>query len=300
VADSHADQVAKVIVRAARVGREEMGLEALEQGFLQADLGPLEALIGTANARVTRIFKEELPEVLLEILVESGEAAARSATRRGLRTALVGVSFDKTNPRAQRWAKIRAAELVAGISEETRLAIRAVIEQAFNDNIPPREAARLIRPLVGLSEPYAQAVLHLHRNLVRHAGTVVMAGKVRIRVPEGGPSPEFLERHTRQYSERLLVKRALNIARTETMAASNEGQRELWLQAVEQGSLEADEQREWIVTPDDRLCALCAPLDGAVAPLDKPFQTSEGPVMGPPLHPQCRCAQGITDRRRDS
>lgn len=87
-------------------------------------------------------------------------------------------------------------------------------------------------------------------------------------------------------------ERANLIARHETLLASNEGQRQAWDQAVDEGLLTGNEKRVWIVTPDDALCPLCEPLDGATAPLDGEYPDDGGD--GPPLHVQCRCTEGLT------
>lgn len=90
------------------------------------------------------------------------------------------------------------------------------------------------------------------------------------------------------------VSRAEMIARTETLRASNEGQSQLWDQATEQGLLTGDEQKEWIVTPDDRLCPYCEPMDGINVGLNDEFDTELGSVQEPPLHPNCRCTVGLS------
>ena len=88
--------------------------------------------------------------------------------------------------------------------------------------------------------------------------------------------------------------RAETIARTETMKASNAGQQEAWDQAVDAGLLTGSEQQVWIVTPDDRLCPICEPLDGQEQDLGGKFDTELGKVDGPPAHPRCRCTVGLT------
>lgn len=89
--------------------------------------------------------------------------------------------------------------------------------------------------------------------------------------------------------------RAQTIARTETMKASNQGQKELWEQATEKGLLTGKEQQEWIVTPDDRLCDVCEPMDGETAPMDGQFRLNTGEdVDGPPAHPNCRCTIALS------
>lgn len=88
--------------------------------------------------------------------------------------------------------------------------------------------------------------------------------------------------------------RALTIARTETMRASNEGQEQLWKQATDAGLLTGREERVWIVTPDDRLCPICEGLEDATSPLNGMFTSDDGSSFDvPPAHPNCRCVIGL-------
>lgn len=88
--------------------------------------------------------------------------------------------------------------------------------------------------------------------------------------------------------------RADVIARTETMRASNEGQSQLWGQAVDAGLLTGLEQKEWITTPDDRLCPICEPMDGETVGLNERFSVEGDSIDGPPAHPSCRCTLGLS------
>lgn len=90
------------------------------------------------------------------------------------------------------------------------------------------------------------------------------------------------------------ASRAQTIARTETMTASNQGQLEAWEQAKEAGLLSGGEQKEWIVTPDDRLCPICEPMDGVNVGLDEKFVVNGEELDGPPAHPNCRCTIALT------
>lgn len=87
--------------------------------------------------------------------------------------------------------------------------------------------------------------------------------------------------------------RAETIARTEVMDAANAGQVEAWEQATEDGLLTGNEEKEWIVTPDDRLCPVCEPMDGVSVPLDEDFDVDGDQIDGPPAHPNCRCTLGL-------
>jgi SPP1 gp7 family putative phage head morphogenesis protein len=88
--------------------------------------------------------------------------------------------------------------------------------------------------------------------------------------------------------------RAETIARTEVMRASNEGQLQAWEQATSAGLLIGTEEKEWIVTPDDRLCPICEPLDGVRVGMRESFDTEVGRLEGPPAHPNCRCVLGLS------
>lgn len=84
--------------------------------------------------------------------------------------------------------------------------------------------------------------------------------------------------------------RAEMIARTETMMAANEGQRQAWDQAAEKGLLDEDTKRVWIATIG--CCDECDALDEEEATLDGEYPDPGGD--GPPLHPNCRCTEGIS------
>jgi hypothetical protein len=88
-------------------------------------------------------------------------------------------------------------------------------------------------------------------------------------------------------------ERAEVIARTETMTAANAGQQEAWEQAVADGLLTGQENRVWIVTPDDRLCPICAPMEDVEAGMNEEFNVDGDQVSEPPAHPRCRCTLGL-------
>lgn len=83
--------------------------------------------------------------------------------------------------------------------------------------------------------------------------------------------------------------RASQIARTETMMAANQGQRDAWVQAVDEGLLERDAERVWIAT-EIGACPICEGLDGETTTLDGEYSDGSN---GPPAHPNCRCTEGI-------
>jgi hypothetical protein len=189
--------------------------------------------------------------------------------------------FDGKNPTAQRVAARQAAAMVTRIARETRAAIRDLIVRSIRDGIPVYDAARLIRGMVGMNGPQAAAALAYRAQLIDSGLSIA---KVDVLVD--------------RYVEKKIAERADTIARFEVMDALNEGARESYRQAQDDGLLTAQAVKEWIVTPDDLLCAYCAPMDGVQVALGASFQTELGKVDGPPLHPNCRCTQAVTEPDR--
>lgn len=185
-------------------------------------------------------------------------------------------SFDGANTAAQRAAERQAASMVTLISEETRAAIRALIVRAISEGIPPYEAARMIRAMVGMNAQQALAAMNYREQLI-----------------DSGLSLDRIDLLLERYIAKKVRQRADLIARTEIMDALNDGALEGWKQARADGLLGAGATKEVIVTPDERLCPVCEPLDGQEQPLDKPFLTADGEFMMPPFHPACRCTAGV-------
>ena len=205
------------------------------------------------------------------------------------------LNFDMINPRAQAWAGQRSATAVRGITAEARRAVRNILARGFAEGIPHGQMARMLRSVIGLTEGQANAVMNLRASILKNPGKLIRAGKVPIRVPKAGFTEAALERRLKSYSRRLLNRRAYTIARNETMTAANIGQHQLWQQAQEQRLLRSTQVKEWIVTPDDRLCEICEPLNGSAALLNEPFEDIG--VQSPPAHILCRCTMGLSVKK---
>lgn len=208
-------------------------------------------------------------EVLLETLRRDAVRAASLALvpSRG--------QFSLINPQAVRAARTDSARLVTEITNSTRRGLQAVVQQAFTEGIPPKQLAKLIRPMVGLTERQAKAVLN------RRAKRI-----------EAGWDAARVEKDVAAYAERVRMRRAVTIARTETVKASVDGQVDAWREAQRQGLLPPRALQQWLVTPDDKLCPECSQMTGprARAPIGGVFLTPLGARTGPPMHPNCRCA----------
>lgn len=192
----------------------------------------------------------------------------------------VGIGFTATRPLAAQAAHTTAASLVTNVSRETRKAIRTIVEQAFSEGLAPRDVAKLIKPVIGLSERQAKAVIAQKQKRITQGWTEARA-----------------QAEADRYTARLLKARADMIARTEIQKAATAGRQAAWQQARQNGLLGDDMRKTWIVTPDDRLCPICEPMDGVTVAIDEAFVVNGMAIDGPPAHPSCRCSSGLVSAR---
>lgn len=250
--------------KALVTGRESV----VEQCVAAAWVGPLD--------RATRAIRNSL----LTALVDGGEAQAALTTpsmraaERSRNKVNIGFAFDQTSPEAIAWAQKHAGELVTNLSVQQRKNVRQLVTDAFAKQQTTKQLAAQLKDVVGLTGPQFSKYQRLLAENQRAAQV---------------------------YAKKAWQARAVTIARTETLRASNEGQRQAWNQATKQGLLSGQELREWITTYDDRTCPICAPMDGQLTGLKEGFKLPDGSsVSGPPAHVKCRCAQGISAKTRSS
>lgn len=269
VADWVMPGMRRAIESALRRGSAAFPMEATAQLLQHGNIARLVEQIPWESVRDA--MTGEVERLLRTALI----MAARQQGIPGLVVKLAEFRFDVTNPRALEWVLRHAGELVRQITDETRAAISRIIQRMFEDGVPVDQAARELRQIVGLHERYALAVDNYRRGLVAQE-----------------MEPDLLEERIAAYADRLRRNRALVIARTESIKASAMGQQELWRQARDTGLLDAERvEREWLTTPDERLCPICEPMDGQLVGLEDYFTAGDGSiVLTPPVHPQCRCA----------
>ncbi|MBC7340900.1 MAG: hypothetical protein H5U02_00340 [Clostridia bacterium] len=280
IADAAVPDVERAFLAAVAAARQETDLDKLAQAVERGDAEA--ALAAAGMSAFEEKFAEKMEELMREIAASAGRMAMQDlagkipgavakAAPKGPRLAL---SFDMRNPRSLQWIAAHGAELVAGVGQNTKDAIKVVVRRAFEEGGHPYEQAKQIRQMIGLDPRRAAALANYER---------AQLGQ--------GIDPAEVQKRVDKYREKLLKQRAQMIARTETIAAACEGQREAWRQAVDSGLLVEEEwERKWIVTPDDRLCPLCMAREDKRAQVHGAYPDGSG---GPPLHPGCRCAEGL-------
>lgn len=288
----------KAVHRAA-----DRGIPALRGPFLDAveslrdgiSVTDMEVLIqqGGAAAVIGEIpwfeFESDLTNAFLPALKDTQHRAMRgvlgileddtAADRVVLTKQDVVVRFDLTNPQSVQVAARQAAEVVQQVSGSTKRAIREIIRRGQLGLLTVREQAQRIHDLIGLTERQAASVLNFEAKLI-----------------EQGVTGQRLERMVLEKFEQTLSRRATTIARSETIKSANLGQQNLWRQAADQGLIDRDTaQRRWIATSDDRVCPICAPMDGQLRPLEEPFVSpfNGASALVPGIHAACRCAVAL-------
>lgn len=194
-------------------------------------------------------------------------------------------TFDIRNPYAERWLAEHGAELVTQVGDETKLAIRSIVLEGMQTGFPPRDMARRIKPLIGLTDRDARAVMRYWMSLNEDAADL---------------SQRRRDSMALEYSGRLLRNRALNVARTETISAANQGTLNAWKVARDNGFVLPESKKVWIsAMGSKRTCKYCRAIDGQKVGLDEKFHSAllGKDVNGPTLHPSCRCSIGISTPR---
>ena len=197
-------------------------------------------------------------------------------------------AFRVQSPHVQEAAQRLTSNLVTAVADETKAAIRQVVYESIRDGVPPaafknaagewqRGSAAIIRDIVGLTQRDALAV-------------------ARSALPASEQAA---------YAAKLLDRRAMTIARTETSRAGILGRQMAWKEQAKDGLIDLGRfNQRWKTSPGprDRLCELCAPMEGVLVPLDGTFESTERGILpservpyagesveGPPLHPNCLC-----------
>lgn len=191
------------------------------------------------------------------------------------------LSFNKTNPNSLAFASKRAGQLIVSIDELTRIAIRKIIIDSFNEQLDYRVTARRIKNIIGLHPQWAEAVTKFEK---RELERLIKSGMKEAKARQTSAASAS------KYADRLRGARATMIARTEIQIAQNEGRYEGWKQADEEGYIDPSALKMWVTAKDERTCDVCAPLDGELVPWNGVFSVG---LELPTVHPNCRCQMVI-------
>lgn len=184
--------------------------------------------------------------------------------------------FDPMGDAVRYWTLTRAAEFITNVTTTQIEGLRAVVRRAaVLEDVSVDDLARVIRPMVGLSKPQAEANMRYFENLL-----------------DNGVSPKKAQDLSLRYSARQHRHRAYTIARTELATSYNAGAYEGTKQAQAAGYL-GEVVKVWCTADDERVCSICGALEGKEAAMDDEFDIASrswSTRLTAPAHPGCRCA----------
>lgn len=195
-------------------------------------------------------------------------AAAKKATKGQ-------VVLDDSDVFVKAWIKAHGGELITQLSEESRRAVAAIILRGQAERILPRDMAKQIRPLIGLTEAQTQANINYREKVYRTYA-------------EGGAASSVAaaraDKAALRYAGKQHRARAETIVHTELAFAYNRGAHMGVSQAISDRLMGRCEM-VWSTAGTNRVCGRCLALKDTVV-----GHTDESGVTLPPLHPRCRCA----------
>lgn len=228
------------------------------------------------------------------------------------------VTFDGTNPRAVQWARDNGAELVRGVSQESRATITQAVSRGLSEGRNPLDVAKEVRDAIGLTPSQEAAVASYRRaleqgDLTNALGRQLSSGHsdrtIRAaRDQERALTQQQIDLAVDRYRANYVDYRAQVIARTEGLRALHQGADEMIQQAIENGDVEHDELvQEWHTAGDGKVReshrTVVADADGKkTKAVDDLWVTGDGNRLRFPGDPdapieetaQCRCVMSTT------
>lgn len=188
------------------------------------------------------------------------------------------VHWNSQSIRAVEWVREHGAKFVTGVTGNTQQAIRDIMSDSLARGRQPRKIATMLQDVIGLNPPQAERLMKRLAELEA----------------EGLPD-EVVGKKISSMATKMHRQRARLVADHEAISAAGAGQKAMWDDAAANGLLDPNRTaRMVIVTPDERLCPKCMPMDQQYRPLNMPFTRGDGvKVMNHPFHVKCRCGSRL-------
>ena len=210
-------------------------------------------------------------------------------------------TFDALDRKIQERMRRAQDTFIVQMETDARDTIDAVIMDGSRAGASPLAMAENIRDTIGLADRQGQAVLNYER-MLRDLDPDALARRLRnteydAALEEAIDSGEDLseaaiERMVDDYYENYIDYRAETIARTEATRTAHAGLHDAYSQAIERGALPDEAvRREWQL--NDQPCPICESIpdnNEEGVGVDEDFDSDDGPVTDPPVHPNCECS----------
>lgn len=221
-------------------------------------------------------WQEKYATYVTETLVPVWEKAMTSIVFADSISALPG-TYMPSKFLFEDYLKTQSGKLITNLSTGQASAVQAMLSQLLGEkNMSSVEAARFLRPLIGLTNPQMKA----NKNFYDATLTGLL---------QNGKS--FSEAHaiaTKQataYAGRQQRSRAVTIARTELAHAYNQAHHLATQEAIDLGLVD-DMVKIVCTAANERMCQSCGKMEGEVVLFKERFSNG---FMTPPFHPNCRC-----------
>lgn len=237
--------------------------------------------------------------------INSGTSGAAWLNNAGL----FGIHFDAVNVRAVEAMRRHSYTLIRGFTEAQKEATRLALLDAMRNGVNPVASARAFRDSIGLT-PRQQEAVNNYRRLLENGDRDALRRALRDRrfdstvnraIKDHKPLTRAqIDKMVTRYSSRYVKYRSQVIARTQSLRAVHEGNKELYQQAIDSGRIKEENlTRGWVTAVDGRERETHESINGVdVIGLNTPWVTSAGNQLlhpGDPSAPaeevvQCRCA----------
>jgi hypothetical protein len=198
----------------------------------------------------------------------------------------IEINFNIANDRAVRLMQSTRLRLVSDISSDQRQAIRSILTTGIAQGLNPKESAKDLSLMLGLSARQVEQVKNYRRILELNSAeslTRSLRDRRFDRTIENSLdtgvalTTSQIDRMVNRYAERQLDYRARVIARTESLRVVHEGNEEMFNQAVDAGDISPLEiKREWVTAADERVRGSHASMHGQIRPFGQPFISGDG------------------------
>lgn len=266
----------------------------------------------TTISVIEQHIREQNIDTLLRDLAISG--AALTGINEAIRTAYLQggqfeapaarIIFDIRNERAEAWLRTQSSSFVTRITESQRQAIRITLESGMNLGRNPKQTAldivgrigrtgRRSGGIVGLADNQARYVSNAREQLLSGNPATMRGyfnrtlrdrrfdGIVKRAIDNGkAVSSDDVNRIVGRYADRLLNKRGLDIAETESLQAFNAARQEAAQQAIDQGVIDAGlTMGVWQHTSSRNPRDFHISMNGQERPIGVPFNSPTGAKM---------------------
>lgn len=290
IADKYSPVIVDILEGIFESARDVPGnvIAALEQGNIATAARLIEEMWG-------QVLEAARPDLAMQ-LRNAFETAAMSTAIPGM-----DLRFDLVNPRSMHWIQRNTGAMIREIDQTTREAIRQLIYTGWRDGLTNQQMAMRIRSMIGLTSRQVSALDRLRQTLesgeFSDLPKEVLDRLRRLRVL-GRARQGKIDQVIEAYRKRMIRERAETIARTESAKAASAGQAEMWRQGADSGEIDRNQMEvRWILTPDDKLCERCRAQQDLRRPIDGDYPNG---ASHPPLHPRCRCAEGLVEKRENA